>query len=51
MSCFSFYLFSFFFYKIREQAAQWGRTGTNGRRKVLGKRGRRVNIVQKCAHM
>jgi hypothetical protein len=49
MSCFSFYLFSFFFYKIRKQK---GRIGTSGRGEVLEKGGRRMNMVQKmCTHV
>jgi hypothetical protein len=52
MSCFSFYLFSFFFFKIREQEgrigpAQRGRAGTSRKKEVARKRVRRVNTVQK----
>jgi hypothetical protein len=52
MSCFSFYPFSFFFYKIREQEGgksptQGGRAGTSGSGEVMGKGGRRVKTVQK----
>jgi hypothetical protein len=57
MSCFQFYLFSFFLYKIGEQeggtspAAGGGGTDTSERWEVLGKGYRRVNTVQKmCTH-
>jgi hypothetical protein len=51
MSCFSFYLFSFSFYKIGEQEdgtspAQGGRVSTSGRGEVIGKGCRRVNTTQ-----
>jgi hypothetical protein len=51
MSCFSFYLLYFFFYKIREQegrtgSAEVGGVGTSKRGKVMGERGRRMNFVQ-----
>jgi hypothetical protein len=51
------FIFSFSFYKIREKE---GRTGsakgvgvsTSERREVMGKRDRRVNMVQKlCTHV
>jgi hypothetical protein len=50
MSRFSFYLFSYFFNKIREQEggtslAQGGRAGISGRGEVMGKGGRRMNAV------
>jgi hypothetical protein len=57
MSCFSFCLFSLFFYKIGEQEGGTvlprGRgVGTSGRGEVMGKGGRRVNVVQKmCTHV
>jgi hypothetical protein len=56
MSCFSFYLFSFFFYKIREQEGRTGpiqgrRTGTSGREWVAGKGDNRMNMVQICVNM
>jgi hypothetical protein len=45
MSCFSFYLLSFFFYKIggqnRSCGGEWG-VGTSGRGEVVVKRGRRM---------
>jgi hypothetical protein len=52
---FSFYLFSYFFYKIGEQEGLQigeqvlprGTVGTTGRGEVAGKGGRRVNTVQK----
>jgi predicted methyltransferase MtxX (methanogen marker protein 4) len=55
MSCFSFYLFSFLFCKIREQEVEQvlsgGRVGTSGRGEMMDKVGRRVNTVQKmCTH-
>jgi hypothetical protein len=57
-SCFSFYLLSCFFYKIKEQEGGtgsgkdgWG-VVTSRRGKVLGKGGRRVNTVQiMCIHV
>jgi hypothetical protein len=57
MSCFSFYLFSFFFYEIREQEdgtgpAQGGWLAPVEGGEVMGKRSRRVNMVQKtCTHV
>jgi hypothetical protein len=52
MTYFSFYLFSFSFYKIQEQEdrtdfGEWGGVGTSGRRKGAGKEGRRMNTMQK----
>jgi hypothetical protein len=46
--CFAFYLSSFFFYTIRE----WEEgLATNGSGEVVGKEGRRVNMVKKmCTH-
>jgi hypothetical protein len=49
MSCFSFYLFSFFFYKIGEQEGGISPTQEGGLaqwEEVLGKGGWRVNMVQ-----
>jgi hypothetical protein len=43
VSCFSFYLLCFFFYKIGEQE---GRTGSSWRGEGLPPRGRRKNIEQ-----
>jgi hypothetical protein len=55
MSCFLFYIFSFFCYKIREQEGGMsfpgGRPGTSGRGRRWGKGGRRVNMRNKCVHM
>jgi hypothetical protein len=56
MSCFSFYLFSFFFYKIREQEGRThpprGKSWHQWERGGMGKRVKRANMVQKkCAHM
>jgi hypothetical protein len=57
MSCVSFYLFSFFIYKIREQEGRTGRAlgggmAAVGREEVLGKGGKRVNMAQKmCIHV
>jgi hypothetical protein len=55
MSCFSFYLFSFFFYKITEQkggrSPVWGEGWHQWKGEVIGKGYRRVNMVQKCVHM
>jgi hypothetical protein len=54
MSCFSFYIFSFFSYKIRKQEGRTilprERAGNSRRWKVLGKEGRSVNKVQKNAY-
>jgi hypothetical protein len=56
ISCFSFYLFSFFFYNIGEQEG-WnkscpvGRAGTSGKGKVMKKGGRRVNTARKMCNM
>jgi hypothetical protein len=55
MACFSFYLFCFFSYKIGEQEdrtnpAQEEVLGPVGVGEVLGKKGRRVNTVQKNLH-
>jgi hypothetical protein len=57
MSCFSFYLLSFSFYKIKEQEGRTGPAevrwlGTNWKEKVVRKGGSRVTIVQKmCTHV
>jgi hypothetical protein len=56
MPCFSFYLFSFFSYKIREQKgrtspAHGGKDGTCGRGEEMKKGDRRVTMVKKCVHM
>jgi hypothetical protein len=48
MSCFLFYLSSFFFYKIGERAEQdlpREEAGTSGRGEVMGKESRRVNVI------
>jgi hypothetical protein len=52
MSCFSFYLFAFFLPQNwrtegQNKSCPAGRAGTSGREEVLGKQGRRVNIMQK----
>jgi hypothetical protein len=52
MSCFSFYLFSFLIYEIREQDSGEGAGGrgvTNGRGEVMGKGGRKVNMAHKMS--